>query len=84
MKFVLTLKHFDQAQIRTFVREVREKWGQMWDLCGPEVRKAFIDQYVVTLVLTLGGHNVDKAVLREARNAMMLEAGLVEPFDGGG
>jgi len=74
----MTQRHFDHAQIRLFVREVREKWGQMWDLCGPEVRKAFIDQHAVKLVLTLGGQSVDKAVLREVRTAMMIEAGLAE------
>jgi len=75
----MDLHYFDKAQIRTMVREVREQWGQMWDLCGPKVREAFIEQHTVKVVLTLLGQTVDKAVLCEVRNAMMVEAGLADP-----
>jgi hypothetical protein len=72
----LKLQFFEADQIYRFVKEVRQEWGQMWDLCGPKVRIALIDQHCLKIAFTLMGQQVDKAVVREMRSAMLMLASL--------
>lgn len=78
----MDLKYFDAEQIRANVARVRKKWGSMWDLCGPEVRRAFIEQHVLIVAFSLMGSSVDKAVLSECLTAMLLEAGITSEDSG--
>lgn len=78
----LYLRYFNEAQIREMVRDVHKKWGEMWNLCGPKVRTAFIEQHVVEVLLaSLTSPTIDKAAVQELRFAMLVEAGLADSND---
>ena len=79
----MKLEYFTRAQITKAVAEVREKWGSMWHLVGPEVRDAFVEQHVLHVMLTvsLTQKSLDKAVLQELLQAMRVEAGVIGEDD---
>jgi hypothetical protein len=76
------LKHWDNGQIRSFVREVYADVGaDGWNMLVPRLQKALIAEKVLKIVqsqipIITGLQLPMKEVIIELRTAMLAEAGL--------
>lgn len=72
----MDLKHWDAAQIRDFVKEVRADVGlDGWNLLVPRLKRALIVEKVFKVVI-LQATMPEKAAVLELREAMLNVAGL--------
>lgn len=67
---------WDKNQIKSFVKQVRNRLGLAWDFMVPEVREAMIKAQALSIIRAQAAESVAIEKIDFLVNAMLNEAGL--------